>query len=248
MLSPVCCVQGHSWCKSCVSEWLDKNQTCPVDRDVLTSATLTRNRPVENVTSFLDCFYLEPCLNISTTVLHPHTYIFVNLQMISKLDITCNWKNQDCPWSGHRRLFIEHSSDCHYRLITCEYCAVNIQKRKVDDHEKSCVEYPMKCHNVGCNWTGVRREFDEHVSNCVHRMINCDDCEETMKFITMQEHCTSFCQYRFIPCEYCGVQVQVRSKCEHENICDEFPVPCPFMLPFDVMLKHVVANLVSSCG
>jgi hypothetical protein len=52
MLFPSCCVEGHSWCKSCIETWLVTSKTCPSDRSVLTLQTLGRNRIVENVSSF----------------------------------------------------------------------------------------------------------------------------------------------------------------------------------------------------
>jgi hypothetical protein len=51
MIKPVCCREGHSWCESCIGQWLQKNDTCPVGREQLNQETLTRLRPFEMVRS-----------------------------------------------------------------------------------------------------------------------------------------------------------------------------------------------------
>jgi hypothetical protein len=63
MLQPVCCVEGHSWCQSCIQEWLDLNETCPVDRQPLVSSTLARNRPLETVIIHHIYIFIYECIN-----------------------------------------------------------------------------------------------------------------------------------------------------------------------------------------
>jgi hypothetical protein len=49
MIKPVCCREGHSWCESCIGQWLHNHDTCPMGGDQLTVAQLNKLRPLEQV-------------------------------------------------------------------------------------------------------------------------------------------------------------------------------------------------------
>ena len=49
LVKPMCCREGHSCCDTCIRTWLATKSECPVDRGLLTVATIFRNRPLENV-------------------------------------------------------------------------------------------------------------------------------------------------------------------------------------------------------
>jgi hypothetical protein len=59
MINPVCCREGHSWCESCIGQWLHNHNTCPMGRDRLTVAQLNKLRPVEQVILHRTYFNIE---------------------------------------------------------------------------------------------------------------------------------------------------------------------------------------------
>jgi hypothetical protein len=46
---PVCCQEGHFYCRECIQRCLITKRECPVDRNYLTSQLLSRGRLIENV-------------------------------------------------------------------------------------------------------------------------------------------------------------------------------------------------------
>ena len=97
--------------------------------------------------------------------------------IIKKLQCMCSTK--ECVWKGTVEDAATH--DCQYETVSCKWVG--------------CYERPMK------------KNYDEHIKNCKHRIINCDDCNMSLKHALMdrhKEHCTN----RKIKCPLkCGRQL-----------------------------------------
>jgi len=213
MVQPRCCVEGHSYCEVCIQKWLQTCQICPVDREPLNKATLTKNRPVDNMIARLNvscslkrqgcdwaghrreyeehpckvreiqCEYCETNLReVNLSLHHEVCGLFI---------ITCS---RNCGWNGTRDAYSDHDStcpllpvicpdceanmelqclqehkesSCSHRYICCEYCALRIQEKDMEEHLNQCEVMPVKCPyaSVGCTVTVPRSQLANHSSD-----------------------------------------------------------------------------------
>jgi len=76
--------------------------------------------------------------------------------------------NYICEWCGEEmenRLFLEHKkTDCPARNVTCRYCKLMLQYRKMWTHEQSCGAVTEIC--LKCNNRYPRRELESHEKTC----------------------------------------------------------------------------------
>lgn len=79
-----------------------------------------------------------------------------------------------------------------------------------------------------CDWTGQLRHYEEHFNLCEYEDVTCGDCYNEMQRRLLHNHTTSECRHRIVQCEYCQEEFEFREKEYHkDNLCTRFPLDCP---------------------
>ncbi|XP_006824450.1 TNF receptor-associated factor 2-like [Saccoglossus kowalevskii] len=82
-----------------------------------------------------------------------------------------------------------------------------------------------------CDWLGLLKEYDDHVTLCPHVTITCVNkigCGASMKRSNLSEHLDKHCPMRITKCKYCTEQIPYREIKEHNRVCDNYPVKCEY--------------------
>ena len=82
----------------------------------------------------------------------------------------------------------------------------------------------------GCDWVGKVSERQKHINDaCVYTTVPCphDGCEVRVQRRAVEEHAAS-CEQRAVPCEHCGEGGVVSQRAQHEQVCPQAVVECPF--------------------
>lgn len=126
----------HAFCRACISEWLSRQPTCPVDRNAITAANL---RAVPRILRNLLSRYVT-C--IESNAHYPGTYT-VNVLFSAKrrLSISCDNEMYGCTIVLKLDVLAGHLEDCEHnpkRPLPCEKgCGFVIPKDEFKDH--NCV-------------------------------------------------------------------------------------------------------------
>ena len=82
----------------------------------------------------------------------------------------------------------------------------------------------------GCGWVGMVRERQTHIdTECGYTSVPCphDGCEVRVQRRAVEEHAAS-CEQRVEACEHCGEGGVVSQRAQHEQVCPQVAVECPF--------------------
>eukprot|EP01062_Namystynia_karyoxenos_P051445 TRINITY_DN40407_c0_g1_i1.p1 TRINITY_DN40407_c0_g1~~TRINITY_DN40407_c0_g1_i1.p1 ORF type:complete len:409 (+),score=129.85 TRINITY_DN40407_c0_g1_i1:87-1229(+) len=84
----------------------------------------------------------------------------------------------------------------------------------------SCAFTLFRCDSQGCDVEGKRTTMAEHVSDCPHAFVDCEDCEKSVKRQNMRAHLQQRCPRRRITCDRCGAaDVMYCQKGKHMRRC-----------------------------
>ena len=186
---PHSCRAGHTFCKECISTWLVRKQTCPIDRETLTAETLTRVRTVENLIQKLPvrCPKHTKCEDDEAVAPAAAKRPRGSLPVSPAAEPGCRWTGKlslrdkhvadDCEFtevacgldgcqaSIARRGLAEHEASCTYRLVPCEHCGSSCVQRGLKAHVRTCDAVEISCPQK-CGERFLRGKNGEHAGTC----------------------------------------------------------------------------------
>jgi hypothetical protein len=135
--------------------------------------------------------------------------------------------HEGCSYEPQRRNLGQHLKDCDYREVPCEYCGEGVIFFCMDEHVGACDSVPVPCPH-GCSENILRGSLTQHDDKCTHLKVTClhEGCFHEAQRRNLDQHMKD-CDYREVPCEYCGEGVIYIDMDEHVSACDSVPVPCP---------------------
>jgi hypothetical protein len=180
MRDPVQCQNGHSYCRQCVTKYLETRQECPMrcSHETLIPSRLIPNRVAGSMISDL----LMKC---------PST-------MKLKSDDMCSWQgkfsalkahvevcgyqlvkclNRGCNVKLHRINIVNHQNFCPFSTTCCCHCSRAIPIEFLALHLLVCQQIPRTCPN-NCMTNGViteipKKDLEQHLSICSEKKVPC---------------------------------------------------------------------------
>ncbi len=160
-----CC--GTRFCKKCIVEWKDQNNTCPICREedfrCMPDKRLRREIRGMNV----HCRQQDKgCQWIGTyNDLRHHSaeceYEVVTCSKCSEVSVP-------------RKELLDHQQNaCFLRRVSCEFCQWEGTYRVVQLHKKRCGLVPQPCPNE-CGAEPERHSMEQHLDVCPLQEIECD--------------------------------------------------------------------------
>ena len=115
---------------------------------------------------------------------------------------------------------------------SCPVCrSENIRSKYFKDtrSDREIKRIRVFCNNEdsGCDWSGEVRDMENHVENCLYRLLQCKDCKETFTKQKLETHFTDECPKRKSKCCVCdeeGTYDYITS--EHPKKCPEVEMQC----------------------
>ncbi|KAL7269332.1 hypothetical protein RUND412_008013 [Rhizina undulata] len=192
LINPVNTSCRHTFCAACIAEALRCSQTCPVDRKPLRSEDLTA-APIMIANLVNDLIVICPNSEIGCPASCPRHLMGGHLREDCKyVPVKCS----GCEESIARK---NANTECLHKLVECEYCSMSVRKLDMEDHKTQCPnifddcrhcmqEFPRSCiiqheatcdaaiiacaaSDVGCPWSGPRRELSEHTTVCAFNLL-----------------------------------------------------------------------------
>lgn len=114
-------------------------------------------------------------------------------------------------------------------LVKCphesEGCHEEIPRCRVQDHMlKYCPYSEVECPSEDCVLTVQRK--DSIVGRCLHQMVHCQDCEQSVMEKYLDSHCTLRCEVGRTTCPDCKDLILVRETEAHVERCPNAIFPC----------------------
>ncbi|EGG22453.1 TRAF-type zinc finger-containing protein [Cavenderia fasciculata] len=150
----------------------------------------------------------------------------INLQSLSKSLVANNSVKK-----------LEVYCENHFRLINGKWeeyldqqgCNEITTIEQSESHQKSCPFNKYLCQHDGCDVELVRVELDVHEKGCVHRLVKCDLCQETLKSVNMNGHIVALCPEINEEClNGCGDTYPRKTRDDHIQTCPDQMIGCPF--------------------
>ncbi|XP_031573198.1 TNF receptor-associated factor family protein DDB_G0272340-like isoform X3 [Actinia tenebrosa] len=197
---PYGCKDGHSFCKDCITTWLETQERCPLDNKRVQGKDLVRNLVADNMIHKLEVWCDPPEINegAGRTVESPV---------------------RKCQWRGELQSLAKHKEDCLFQHVQCpnENCKETIQRKDMDDHDTKCEHKVMKCNK--CRKQLLRHQLEDHSANeCPETLIPCpNNCIEQgqiqeIKRVDLDHHLKNICAKTILECPFkengCLAQVE----------------------------------------
>ena len=89
-------------------------------------------------------------------------------------------------------VLIHCENECKNRVINCEYCGATMIQKELENHHKTCLEFPLFCPNE-CLRSLIRKELRSHIEKeCPNTLVACPykgiGCEMKIKRCELQDH------------------------------------------------------------
>jgi len=208
MHDPVQCLNGHTFCKSCILQQIVKSKTCPSCRTSMDESRIAVNLFLRSV--------IEETKVKCRTLIDPDgldsTQMPFKRVKTTHEDLDVKIKNEAvCDWTGPLRTAEDHFVQCPFKVVICP--------------------------NDGCTAQMMRKNITGHEGGCLYRLIPCTFCSERFKFFELDEH-RELCPCRVVECpNRCTVdssehaeltQVPLDKLDEHKKECLLEIIKCPF--------------------
>ncbi|EGG22452.1 hypothetical protein DFA_04578 [Cavenderia fasciculata] len=125
----------------------------------------------------------------------------------------------------------------HFRLVDGKWeeyldqqgCNEITTIEQSESHQKSCPLNKYKCKHDGCDAQLVKVELDVHEEECVHQLVECYLCQETLKSLNMSDHLLVMCPEVNEDClNGCGDTYPRKTRDDHFQTCPDQIICCPF--------------------
>jgi len=169
-----------------------------------------------------------------------------------KTPLPGKWK---CPLCN---LLMRNAIQTYRGEMACEACYFTakgdsnicpIDQEQIEDSEffkdrharREILQLDCYCTNKenGCGWEDVVNSFDAHIQLCGYQYIQCDDCKEALLRQNLPHHLEELCDFRQLPCTYCGSMLKIKTVAEHESICHMRPLQCPYVCGANIQLDSI---------
>ncbi|KAI6649614.1 TNF receptor-associated factor 6-like isoform X6 [Oopsacas minuta] len=118
---------------------------------------------------------------------------------------------------------------CEGKTI-CTLCTAGKPHEPNDDVRESVNELNVICplNYRSCEWKGELRHVDQHLLQCDHLLILCNqECSTMLTQYDLTEHITNSCPMRNIPCEFCEDICLAKNMNDHLIECPAYILDCP---------------------
>ena len=203
-------------------EWLSRSEVCPVDRQALTAASLTRVRMAERLieklavrcTHHCQCAWEGP---LSARAGHLNT-------SCAHADVGCSLDG--CTVEVERRGLATHEAACEHRIVPCQHCSRTMPARALEAHYTVCAMIEVECPR-NCGARPLRGAVLAHVQSCPRAEIVCPHtgCTERVQRADAPAHAAQ-CEHCAVACQHCSLATTTRSLEEHHAVCDRVQVAC----------------------
>ena len=201
---------GHHFCRSCLDQWLEDNEICPICREEDT--THVPNMNIDREINGLEIHCPNPENNQDRANHKEKCGWSGELRDLQSHLAGCDYEMVTCTNKGcrviiKRKLLAKHlQKNCCHRLVQCEHCHLDVPYWKITGeisksshispiHCSECPEYPLACPNR-CGVTGIRRRaMPDHHSSCPLEPLDCPfkdaGCTEKIARKEMEDHMTA---------------------------------------------------------
>ena len=116
-------------------------------------------------------------------------------------------------------------------FFNCPICRAHLDGRHFPDGriEREIKELGVYCPNDECQWKGIIKDIETHITGCPYQSIECTNgCGENMQRRRVETHVSKECPKRIVICRHCeetGAH-EVISTNAHLDVCPLFPIKC----------------------
>jgi hypothetical protein len=155
MVDPVSGLCGHSLCRGCFSESLDRDKRCPVCRLCVENHQLVPNRTTKNLIAkkTIRCEHVECGWTGCVEKLPLHR------SECAWMAVRCPF--EDCAETPLRKDLQEHEVVCGTRQVKC-ICSTEMPRSSLAEHETLCAEAGTIC--PFCQTRILKKDFGSHVT------------------------------------------------------------------------------------
>jgi hypothetical protein len=145
--------------------------------------------------------------------------------------IFCENRNRGCPVGNRRSMYpFYHAQECGFAPCKCEKCSWSGLARDFELHtSRVCPERVVRCPMAGCSNIIKANCLSIHLGECLHRIIECGDCEWKGAFLNFEHH-VSVCPERIVLCKNsslgCSVKTRRKAELYHRSLCIFQKVTC----------------------
>jgi len=209
------CKNGHTFCKTCISEWLTSRSNCPDCRGAFCAMILIQ--PVKNMVMSLRVRCPEKMEHDDPSK-RPRVE---GAEDVSDVPSEC------CGWEGTLSDFLEKHCDkeCRFRKVKCPHgCRKSLRAFEVEAHkETECRKRKVTC--TSCQQEIKHYELEYHQQNkCPETMTSCKDCGKEM-LRKVLGHRPMFWQADDLPAAVASEEDQFTG---HYKECPKVQVGCEF--------------------
>lgn len=209
MKDPVLCpTESCSFCRHCVSDHLNRDETCPNCRNPLTKQQLRPNRLICSLIGDAEVFCFSRDASQKVEIKPAKVCVFGSQKDKTRAKKTGEL-SEVCDWSGKLQEAQRHYDQCPFAKIDCPH--------------------------IGCDDIILRKSLPEHTENCLHRQIICTFCKQRKKIDSIEAHLLD-CPERPVPCPNGCLNMKGDIVCvspssipSHRGVCPMELIDCKFV-------------------
>ncbi|XP_065659857.1 TNF receptor-associated factor 6-B-like [Hydra vulgaris] len=118
--------------------------------------------------------------------------------------------------------------------------------------ERVIMQLKVKCSyfSNGCEWTGELKILNDHLGSCEYQTLKCSNipCSTSLLRKKLKEHMEKLCIYRLVSCQYCKQKIMFSEKKIHEENCECLPLCCVNQCGMKIMRKEMSSHITDSCA
>lgn len=225
---PKQCRSGHIFCHACIEQWLQHNQTCPLDRSPL--------KPED----------LSDCLVAKTYI----AQLQVGCPNRVRAEEPCEHNpkedsgRRDPTDDAQKKRRVRDGDSVAVSRPTCLWTG---KFSELETHRKECMLQQVGCE-YSCGSTMSREEMQRHVAICAWKIVQCDLCQVSIQLREAQVHALETCAMRPAACDKCPWQGPHYALADHlSEMCPAAEIKCgvcDVTLRRDQMQQHVQSTLM----